>query len=252
MLPRHTRPLFFFLLLLLFIVAPVLAAPNLTVSIAHTGNAGVSNADFLVGSTTGTVVVNLQNTGADPTTTDTTLTITLAGGLTYGGSVVSTPGGFFTSCTGTSTVTCTTSTPIPNGASENITFPVTAPAAASTNLVNKVNVNSGTNVNDPTMFAIDQPVSIQSFTHTGNSGSNFVINSTNGSVTIKLQANTNVSLGTTTTLNIVLGAGLTFNAQSAGSLFTNCGPANSSLVTCSTSAAMSQVTTGNPTTDTIT
>ncbi|HVU12244.1 MAG TPA: SH3 domain-containing protein, partial [Phototrophicaceae bacterium] len=85
--------------------------------------------------------------------------------------------------------------------------------------------------------------------HTGNSGSNFVVNSNTGSVTIKIQANVNVTVGTTTTLNVILGGGLTFNAQSAGSLFTNC--AGSSTVTCTTSAAMSQGTTADTITFTV-
>ncbi len=245
MLPRHTRPLFFLLLLLLFVVAPVWAAPNLTVSISHVGTAGAGNVDFLVNSTTGTVSVVLDDTG-DPVTagTTTTLTITLAGGLFYaGGAVTSSPGGLFTSCAGAATVTCSTTAAIPGNTPETITFPVSAPPTVfAGSFVNKVNVNGGTDVSDPTSFKIDQPVSIQSFTHNGNanSGADFVINSNTGTITTKIQANANVPAGTTTILNVVLGGGLTFNAQSAGTFFTNCSGTNP--VTCSTIANLTQGT----------
>src|SRR4051794_17451532 len=87
-MPRiNSRPLFLLLLILLFVVTPVLAIAgvDLTVTIAHTGNAGTSNHDFLVNSTTGSVSVVVQNTGDTATTNPIQVVVTLASGLTYGG-----------------------------------------------------------------------------------------------------------------------------------------------------------------------
>src|SRR5450432_2024040 len=124
MLPRSSRLLFLLLLILLFAM-PVLAAPDLKLTISHVGTAGTSNAHFLVSSTTGTIRVNLKNSGS-ATSGTTTLTIALGSGLSYAvGSVTSTPDGLFTTCTGTTTVTCATSTSVPHNANETITFPVT-------------------------------------------------------------------------------------------------------------------------------
>ena len=128
MLRRESRPLFLLLLILLF-VAPmvVFAAPDLQVTITHSGTSGNN---FLTGSDTGTVSVAIQNAGADPTAGDITVTVTLDGGLSYHAFGSSTPGSLFTTCTGTTTVTCTTSGVIAAGATETLTFSVNAPTDA--------------------------------------------------------------------------------------------------------------------------
>ena len=145
----HARLLLLISLILLLIVTPALAAPNFSLTVSHVGNAGASGTtDFLVGSTTGTVSVEVKNSG-DDTSSSTTVTITLAGGLTYGGSFTSMPDSLFTSCTGTTTVTCTAPS-IPNGSDETITFPVTAPTTPdNSSFKNKAKVNSGSNVRPP-------------------------------------------------------------------------------------------------------
>ncbi|MCC6802383.1 MAG: hypothetical protein IT319_05835, partial [Anaerolineae bacterium] len=130
MLPRNARPLFLLLLLLLFVAAPVMAAPVLTVTITHTGNAKAvytnpAMSDFSTGSTSGQVVVSLTNTGDTPTAASLAFDVTLAGGLTFNSFVSSSTGMF--SCAGATTVTCTASSALVNGSTETVTFTVSAP-----------------------------------------------------------------------------------------------------------------------------
>ena len=250
-MPRINSRLLLLLLILLFVVAPVAAAaPNLTLTLSHAGNAGTTNNDFLVASTTGTVTVVVHNTGDAATDgSDVVVSIPLGGGLSYNGSTFSsTPNNRFT-CTGTTTVTCTATgagavfpdaTDATNSV-ETITFNVTAPTTATAASVgNSATVTGGgapnANGSDPTQFNVVQAVSIVGVSHTGNAGNNFVVNTNTGTVTVVVRANIPKALGVVTTVNIFLNGGLTF-AAGGGSLFT-CGPAGSSIVTCTESAAI--------------
>src|SRR5678815_4679266 len=109
-MPRtNLRVLLLLVLILLFVVMPVLAAPTFDITLSHTGNAGPGNNDFATNSTDGTVTVAIRNISpTDATTGDITATVTLNGGLTFGGLLDSLPGNLFT-CAGTTTVICTTS-----------------------------------------------------------------------------------------------------------------------------------------------
>lgn len=251
MLPRNARPLFL-LLLLLFVAAPVMAAPILAVTITHTGNANAGNVDFLTNSTPplGTVTVAIQNTGPDPTTGTITATVTLAGGLSYNALVSSAPDNLFT-CAGTTTVTCSTSGVLTAGDTETITFSVTTPGAPAPGpFTNSVNVTGGGSADapdsDPIGFQIVDPVVnlvITGLTHTGNApGNHIYVNSNTARVTVTLQNQGTISTSGTATLRVTLDGGLTFFQQVAGSLFNNCSGTASdptthiSTVTCTTNA----------------
>lgn len=243
MLPRNARPLFLLLLMLLFVAAPVMAAPELAVTITHTGNASPGNVNFLTGSTTGKVTVVVQNNNVtDSTTGNVVLTVNLAGGLVATALDSSLPDGLFTgTCTGlgTSTITCTSAGTLTASDTETLVFSVTAPAnPVAGDLINTASVTGGGSAdasdNDDTPFGIYNAgvdMRITSVAHAGSAGNHFYVNS-NGTVTVNVQNLGADATSGTLTLNILLDSGLVFVAQSAGSYFTNC--AGSSNVTCST------------------
>ncbi len=163
MLRRESRPIFLLLLILLVVAltaVPTLAAPgpDLAVTVTHTGSSG---ANFVTNSTSGTVSVAVQNVGDTDTSGSITVTVPLAGGLTYNAFGSSTTG-LFTSCTGTTTVSCTTSGVIAFGATETVSFSVKAPATPNAGpFTNSASVsgggdvdNSNNSANDATTFGI--------------------------------------------------------------------------------------------------
>ncbi len=102
----------------------VSAVPALVITgVTHVGNSGPN---FVINTNTGSVTVTLQNNGTDTTTGTTTLTIFLAGGLTF-----SAGSGALFSCAGSTIVACTTTAAISPGTGDIITFTVTAPGAAN-------------------------------------------------------------------------------------------------------------------------
>ncbi len=243
MLRRNARPLYLLLLLLLFVVAPVaaLAGPDLTVTVTHTGTSG---ANFTTNSTTGTVSVAVQNVGDLDTAGNITVTVTLAGGLTYH-AFGSSSSGLFTTCTGTSTVSCTTSGVITAGATETVTFTVNAPADPNAGpFTNSASISGGGDVNnannsadDATTFGIyNAGVDLRlTVSHVGNAGNNYVVNTTDGTVTVKVQnLGTDPTVGTITVF-ILTNSDLAFNTQTAGNFFTNC--SGTSSITCSTATS---------------
>ncbi len=244
-MPHKPARFLLLLSLLLVIVASnaAFAQVNLSATISHIGNAGVGNVDFRNDNfTNGVVTVNFQNTG-DPTNSGdlTTVTINLAGGLTYQGGTFSSSGGLFTDCAGTTSVTCTTTNVVPTGANENITFSVTAPLTTGGPFTNSVSINGGTAVNDPVAFNIVAPdinFVIVSVTHQGNApDNNFYTNSTDGTVTVNIQNSGNIATSGDITLLIALDGGLRMGVQTAGSLFNNCAPtSNAAIIECSTAA----------------
>ena len=255
MLRTNSRPLFLLLLILLFIVAPVLAAPgpDLTATLTHTGNTGTGNVDYVTNSTNGTVTVVVQNVGDTDTTGNTDVVINLAGGLISAGIVAnSTPNGYFTSCTsGTSTVTCSTATVIQAADVETFSIKVTAPAVAAagpfTNSVTVSNAsdvnNANDTVNDAATFkivtaAVD--MTITGLSHNGNSGSNFIVNTNTGRVTVVVQNIGTITSSGQIVVTVSLQGGLTYNALVSSALFTCSG--SGSIVTCTTNATIAPST----------
>ncbi len=257
MLRVNSRLSLLLLLILLCVVAPVAAAPSpdLTATISHLGDTGIGNRDFTAGGS-GTVSVAIQNVGDADTTGDTTVTMTLAGGLVYDGSpITSSPNGYFTTCGGTTTVTCTTSSVIPSTFMETITIGVTAPGTTGTGFVNQAQVstvsdvdNTNDTASDPTPFDVIAPtviaptvdLAVSSVSHVGTSGVNFVVNSTTGTVAVTMTNLGSAASSGTITLVIFLGGGLTFNSFVTSAWFApaDCLGVGTSTVTCTSTISV--------------
>ncbi len=151
-----------------------------------------------------------------------TVTVTLTGGLTYT-SFGSSSSGLFVSgdCSGTTTVTCTSSgagTLAATGGADTLVLNVTAPGSASTGNINQANVSGGgepsaNNVDnisvdgqtfDVVAAIIDMAVTV--VTHTGTvTGNNYLINSNTGTVSVTVQNVGSLPTAGTVTVNDSIG-----------------------------------------------
>ncbi|MEP7291351.1 MAG: hypothetical protein ABI835_06185, partial [Chloroflexota bacterium] len=247
---RSNFRLLLLLVVLFVIVAPsaVFADPNLKVTITHNGNASAGNADFLAGSSTGTVTIVVENGGADPSAGLIDLTVTLGGGLTFNTLVSSTPGNLFTCSNVPTPVTCVTNglTSIAAGATETVTFRVNAPVTTGGPFTNNASISGGGSISnaddDDVPFNVVTAaveLTIVSLTHAGNGPNNdFVINSNSGQVTVAITHQGTIPSFGVSTLVVNLGGGLTFRTQATGALYSCSGGATGNPVTCTTGAVI--------------
>lgn len=231
---RHGFVLIFALVFsIVLLSSPVFAQSTLVLTVSHTGSSGN---DFVVGSNTGTITISVRNDGPVDTTVD--ITDVLPAGLTYNATVSSVPGGLF-SCSGGTTVTCSTGgSDLTVGSTETVTFSVLAQAPRGTNLTNAATAQ-GSNAaqvgaSDPVAFNVIGREMTVAVSHSGNSGNDFIVSTTDGTVSVAVSNIGEVATDPGNfTLFVTLQDSLIYNAYNSSSgLFTCPAPPSANSFVC--------------------
>jgi uncharacterized repeat protein (TIGR01451 family) len=194
-------------------------------------------ANFQVG-VTGVWTLRVNNVGSTTISGTTTVTDNLPGGIT----LISGGGGGF-SCTGTSSVTCTRTTPFAlNSINNDITLNVNVPAGAvgtqsNTATLTNVNDTAGGNNSSTDLTVVSSGAQADLRIVKTHTGSSFTIGS-NGTFTLTVtNIGTAATPGGTITVTDVLPNGLTFVSGGGGNFTCS---ATGQSVTCTNTAGLAQ------------
>lgn len=231
-------------------VLPVFAAgdPDVVLTLTHDGTTTGEN--FFVGVPGGKIIIAVENIGTSNSTTDPiTIENILPPGLTFNSLESSLPGGLFT-CSGTTTVTCSTTASLAPSQVETITFSVDAGPPIGGPYTNEATITSGDSDPDApdNTFSDPQPFSVVSYdlavsiSHVGAPApsTDFQTGSTTGSVTAQVRNEGNNPSPSTFNMNILLQGGLVANVAPASTPvgYFSCIAPIASLITCTANSVL--------------